>query len=152
MYKTSLLIDPLQHHRKNRYDSHKFNEFLKNISKNFKKWKRNLFNFFKIRVLENFPPEGQKKEVFFKHRQGVHKKRHRKREGKKWSWMVSLYRPWQDPTGQGHGEWNGNREKLYPSLSAMPRAHPSWPKMVKNIKISWNRHAVWSKWGVIPMI
>ena len=47
---------------------------------------------------------------------------------KTWSWMVSLYRPWQDPIGQGHGEWNGNRPLLYPSLSAMPRAHPSWPK------------------------
>ena len=32
---------------------------------------------------------------------------------KKWVWMVSPYRPWQDPIGQGHGEWNGNRERLY---------------------------------------
>ena len=47
---------------------------------------------------------------------------------KKWSWMVSLYRPCQDPIGQGHGEWNGNGPLLYPSLSAMPRAHPAWPK------------------------
>ena len=66
-----------------------------------------------------------KKKVFEKHKQGGHKKGLHRRDGKK---MVmdglSLYRPWQDPIGQGHGEWNGNREKLYPSLSAMPRAHP----------------------------
>ena len=52
----------------------------------------------------------------------------KKGPAKNWSWMVSLYRPWQDPIGQGHGEWNVNREKLYPSLSAMPRAHPKWKK------------------------
>ena len=69
-------------------------------------------------------PEG-KKTVFEKHKQGPYEK---KGPTKKWSWMVSLYRPWQDPIGQGHGEWNGNRPLLYPSLSAMPRAHPAWPK------------------------
>ena len=38
----------------------------------------------------------------------------KKGPAKKCSWMVSLYRPWQDPIGQGHGEWNGNRPLLYP--------------------------------------
>ena len=39
---------------------------------------------------------------------------------KKWSWMVSLYRPWQDPIGQGHGEWNGNRQRLYGMAMGLP--------------------------------
>ena len=39
---------------------------------------------------------------------------------KTWSWMVSLYRPWQDPRGQGHGEWNGNRERLYGMAMGLP--------------------------------
>ena len=47
---------------------------------------------------------------------------------KKWSWMVSLYRPWQDPIGQGHGEWNGNRERLY----GMAMGCPGRAKIAKN--------------------
>ena len=71
---------------------------------------------------------GQKTKFLKNPGKGDIKKGPAKGTEKEWSWMVSLYRPWQDPIGQGHGEWNGNREKLYPSLSAMPRAHPSWPK------------------------
>ena len=41
-------------------------------------------------------------------------------EQKKRSWMVSPYRPWQDPIGQGHGEWNGNRERLYGMAMGLP--------------------------------
>ena len=55
---------------------------------------------------------------------------------KKWSWMVSLYRPWQDPIGQGHGEWNGNREKLYSKPIRHAKGAPVMAKMVKNIKIT----------------
>ena len=47
---------------------------------------------------------------------------------KKWSWMVSLYRPWQDPIGQGHGEWNGNRERLYGMAMGLPGKDWPWPK------------------------
>ena len=107
------------------------NEFLKNISKNYIKMKKKFIQFFKDRVLAKKrpcgKPEGKKEslKVFEKHKQGQYEKGSRK---KTWSWMVSLYRPCQDPIGQGHGEWNGNRPLLYPSLSAMPRAHPAWPK------------------------
>ena len=94
--------------------------------------KKKLFNFFKIEfwpkkrpLRDAARPKKKKNENISK---GDIKKGSAKGTEKKWSWMVSLYRPWQDPIGQGHGEWNGNREKVYPSLSAMPRAHPAWPK------------------------
>ena len=90
--------------------------------------------FLKIRVLAKKgpcgTPHGQKKKKFLKNiGKGDMKKGSAKGTELKWSWMVSLYRPWQDPIGQGHGEWNGNREKLYPSLSARPRAHAKWKKL-----------------------
>ena len=50
---------------------------------------------------------------------------------KKWSLMVSLYRPWQDPIGQGHGEWNGNRERLYGMAMGLRGKARSWPKQPK---------------------
>ena len=65
-------------------------------------------------------PHGQKKKFLKKHKQGGHEKGLRKRDRKKWPWMVSLYRPWQDPIGQGHGEWNGNRERLYGMAMGLP--------------------------------
>ena len=50
--------------------------------------------------------------------------------------MVSLYRPWQDPIGQGHGEWNGNRPLLY---VPQPIRHAKGaPVMAKIAKISEN--------------
>ena len=58
-----------------------------------------------------------KNKVFEKHKHGPYEKGSRK---KTWSWMVSLYRPWQDPIGQGHGEWNGNRERLYGMAMGLP--------------------------------
>ena len=50
------------------------------------KLERNLFNFFKIRVLAKKSPCGKpegKKKVFEKHKQGGHEKGPRKRDGKK---------------------------------------------------------------------
>ena len=100
-----------------------------------KKLKRVLFNLFEI---EFWPkkgpcgtPHGQTKKFLKNIGKGDIKKGSAKGTEKKWSWMVSLDRPWQDPIRQGHGEWNGNRPLLYPSLSAMPRAHPSWPNSRK---------------------
>ena len=98
------------------------NEFSKNISKDYKNLK--IYSiFFKIRVWPKKKATAgrrmaQKKKE--KHKQEGHKKGPRKRDGKKWSWMVSLYRPWQDPIGQGHGEWNGNRERLYGMAMGLP--------------------------------
>ena len=110
----------------------KKNEFLKNISKNYIKMKKKFIQFFQDSVLAKKRPlrdAARPKKKFLKNiGKGDIKKGSAKGTEKKWSWMVSLYRPWQDPIGQGHGEWNGNREKLYPSLSAMPRAHPKWKK------------------------
>ena len=104
-------------------------------SKNYIKVKKKFIQFFQDRVLaKKKAPAGRRtaKKKFLKNiGKGDIKKGPAKGTEKKWSWMVSLYRPWQDPIGQGHGEWNGNREKLYPSLSAMPRAHPSWPNSQK---------------------
>ena len=40
---------------------------------------------------------------------------------KKWSWMISLYRPSQDPIGQGHGEWNGNFAKGAPVMAEIAK-------------------------------
>ena len=51
------------------------------------------------------------------------------------SWMVSLYRPCQDPIGQGHGEWNGNRERLYGMAMGLPGKGQNNQKYVKNIKL-----------------
>ena len=63
--------------------------------------------------------------------QGGHKGL-RKGTEKKWSWMVSLCRPWQDPIGQGHGEWNGNREKLYRKPIRHAKGVPVMAKIAKN--------------------
>ena len=62
---------------------------------------------------KNLREAGGQKKVLKNIGKGDIKKGPAKGTEKKWSWMVSLYRPWQDPIGQGHGEWNGNREKLY---------------------------------------
>ena len=80
------------------------NEFSKNISKDYIKMEKKFIQFFKIRVLAKKrslrDAARKKKEVFEKHKQGPYEKGSRK---KIWSWMVFLYRPWQDPIGQGHG-------------------------------------------------
>ena len=70
-------------------------------------------------------PHGQKKKVsllsFLENMsKGDIKKGSAKGTEKKWSWMVSLYRPWQGPIGQGHGEWNGNRERLHGMAMGCP--------------------------------
>ena len=84
----------------------------------------NKYNFFQDKSLgQKKAPAGRrtakknKKNVIEKHKQGAYEKGPRK---KTWSWMVSLYRPWQDPIGQGHGEWNGNRERLYGMAMGLP--------------------------------
>ena len=50
--------------------------------------------------------------------------------------MVSLYRPWQDPIGQGHGEWNGNKEKAIPEPIGHAKGAPKMETNVKNIEIT----------------
>ncbi len=80
--------------------------------------KKKFIYFFKIDFLPKKRPRRDaarpKKKKFLKNiGKGDIKKGSTKGTEKKWSWMVSLYRPWQDPIGQGHGEWNGNREKPY---------------------------------------
>ena len=93
---------------------------MQNRNKNEKK----IFNFVKI---EFWPkkgpcgtPHGQTKKFLKNIGKGDIKKGSTKGTEKKRSWMVSLYRPWQDPIGQGHGEWNGNRERLYGMAMGLP--------------------------------
>ena len=86
---------------------------------------KKFIRFFKIKALvKKSPcgkPEDKKKKKFLKNiSKGHMKKGPAKGTDKKWSWMVSLYRPWQDPIGQGHGEWNGNRERLYGMAMGLP--------------------------------
>ena len=103
----------------------KKNEFLKNISKNYINMKKKFIHFFKIRIFAQKKgpcgtPHGNKKMFLKNISRGDIIKGSAKGTEKKWSWMVSLYRPWQDPIGQGHGEWNGNRERLYGMAMGLP--------------------------------
>ena len=111
----------------------KKNEFLKNIYKNHIKLKKKFIQFFQDRVLaKKKAPAGRrtaKKKKFLKNiGKGDIKRGSTKGTEKKWSWMVSLYRPWQDPIGQGHGEWNGNRERLYGMAMGLPGKGQNSPK------------------------
>ena len=100
------------------------NEFSKNISKDYIKMKKNFIQFFQDKSFGKKRPlreaRGQKKRSLKNISKGDIKKGSTKGTEKKWSWMVSLYRPWQDPIGQGHGEWNGNRERLYGMAMGLP--------------------------------
>ena len=97
------------------------NEFSNNINKNYIKMK--LIQFFQDKSFgkKNLRDAARPKKKFLKNiGKGDIKKGSTKGTEKKWSWMVSLYRPWQDPIGQGHGEWNGNRERLYGMAMGLP--------------------------------
>ena len=109
------------------------NEFLKNISKDYIKMRKKFIQFFQDKSLgKKKAPAGSrraKKKKFLKNiSKGDIKKASAKGTEKKRSWMVSIYRPWQDPIGQGHGEWNGNRERLYGMAMGLPGAHRPWPE------------------------
>ena len=74
--------------------------------------KKKFIQFFQDRVLAKKRPlrdaARQKKKKFLKNiGKGDIKKGSAKGTEKKWSWMVSLYRPCQDPLGQGHGNGMG---------------------------------------------
>ena len=85
---------------------------------------KEIYSNFQNRVLAKKRPlrdAARPKKKFLKNiSKGDIKKGSAKGTEKKWSWMVSLYRPWQDPIGQGHGEWNGNRERLYGMAMGLP--------------------------------
>ena len=96
--------------------------FEKHKQKQYKNGKN--IQFFQDRVLANKKkaPAGRrtaKKKKFLKNIGNI-KRGSTKGTEKKWSWMVSLYRPWQDPIRQGHGEWNGNKERLYGMAMGLP--------------------------------
>ena len=124
------------------------NEFSKNISKNCIKMKKYLFfqdKSFGKKKAHAGSRRAKQKQVFEKHKQGGHEKDPAKGTEKKWSWMVSLYRPWQDPIGQGHGEWNGNRERLYGMAMGLPGKGQNSKKINQKHQITriWGRG--WSK-------
>ena len=110
------------------------NVFLKNISKNYIKIKKKFIQFFQDRVLAKKRPlrnaaRPNKKKFLKNTRKGDIKKGSTQGTKQKWTWMEYSLRPCQDPIGQGHGEWNGNREMLY-------RSAKGEPKIKKRVEIS----------------
>ena len=116
----------------------KKNEFLKNISNNYMQMKKKFIHFFQNRVLAKKKtcgtPHGKKNKFLKNIGKGDIKRGSTKGTEKKWSWMVSLYRPWQDliekdmgngmgigksfmecewgcPERTGHGQNSQNRSK-----------------------------------------
>ena len=77
------------------------------MSKDYRKMEKKLIQVFQDESLGQKGPCGtphsQKKKFLKSISKGDIKKGPAKGTEKKWSWMVSLYRPCQDPIGQGHG-------------------------------------------------